>query len=459
MEQVLCPIYKNACDAPHQDALITEERKWSYLELHHALNSLCHFLKESGVKECQRVAFVARNHPSTILLFFSLFRLRAIACPLSFRLPEQQLHQHIQLLKASHLLDPLCLPMNIGEKGAQHTCIDLNSSATFIFTSGSSGMPKIACHSFANHYYNALGALLPLQLNSSSRWLLLLPLFHVSGIGILFRCFQRGAAVVISELPLIEAIAQRCISHLSLVPTQLHRLLAAPYGNLTERGISLKCILLGGAPISQALLQQGAHLPLFTTFGMTEMSSMITLSKANPGGHAGKLLPFREMKIAEDGQIWVRGKTLFEGYWDPEKESIAKIGPQEWFPTKDIGKLTPESNLEVIGRKDRLFISGGENIQPEEIERALCSIPGIQQASVLPIEDLEFGKRPVAFIDDKTGAHTLESIRQELRSLLPSFMHPIQIFPYPRDVELKPTLFTLKQHLAQVLESPSKNQE
>jgi O-succinylbenzoic acid--CoA ligase len=448
MERVLCPIYKNACAAPQQDALITEERKWSYLELHNALDSLCNFLKESGVKERQRIAFVARNHPSTLLLLFSLFRLRAIACPLSFRLPEQQLHQHIQLLKAPLLLDPLSLPMNIGKKDPQHTYIDLNSSATFIFTSGSSGIPKIACHSFANHYYNALGALIPLQLNSSCRWLLLLPLFHVSGIAILFRCFQRGAAVVISELPLIEAIAKHCISHLSLVPTQLYRLLASPHAATT-----LKCILLGGAPISHNLLQQGSHLPLFTTFGMTEMSSMITLSKANPEGDAGKPLPFREMKIAEDGEIWVRGKTLFEGYWDEKKESIAKIKSQEWFPTKDIGKLTPQANLEVIGRKDRLFISGGENIQPEAIEQALCSIPGIQRASVLPIEDLEFGKRPVAFIDDKTGAHTLESIRQGLHSLLPSFMHPIQIFPYPKDVELKPSLLTLKRHLESLSKS------
>ena len=76
------------------------------------------------------------------------------------------------------------------------------------------------------------------------------------------------------------------------------------------------------------------------------------------------------------------------------------------MPTKDLGRINADGKLEIIGRKDWQFISGGENIQPEEIEAALLAIPGIRQATVLPITDPEFGERPIAFIDDDTGTHT-----------------------------------------------------
>ena len=178
---------------------------------------------------------------------------------------------------------------------------------------------------------------------------------------------------------------------------------------------------------------------------MTEMSSIITLSEQSE-----KILPFREIKIAEDHEIHVRGKTLFQGYWEGET-----LIPQnnEWFPTKDLGRFNKHGNLEIIGRKDRQFISGGENIQPEEIERALCALPGIRHAIVLPISDPEFGERPIAFIDDETNSHTVDSIKEGLRSHLPSFKHPIRLFPYPPENGVKPNLPLLKRHL-KVLSKP-----
>jgi o-succinylbenzoate---CoA ligase len=242
--------------------------------------------------------------------------------------------------------------------------------------------------------------------------------------------------------------AHHQITHVSLVPTQLYRLIQEE-----EMSSSLKCVLLGGAPLPPELIQKAhsKNLPVHTTYGMTEMSSMITLSDGATEGHSGKVLPFRELKIETDGEIWVRGKTLFDGYWDPLAERIARID-NEWFPTKDIGRLTPEGNLEVLGRKDRLFISGGENIQPEEIERALCAVDGIRQATVLPVKDPEFGHRPVAFIDDETGSHTLESVRSALRATLPSFMHPIRILPYPESTGLKPSISALRHQLTDIKE-------
>lgn len=453
MEHVNCPISEHANSTPDQLALISDRRTWTYRELNAEIHALCSFLDNVGVKEKERIAFVASSNCATVLLFFALFRMRAIACPLSYRLSQEQVADYILMLKAAHVLEPSILPPDMVRCSNRNSSIYLDDFATYLFTSGSSGTPKIACHHFASHYYNALGANPKLQLNSSSRWQLTLPLFHVSGIGILFRCFLAGGAIVLSDLPITESIPQFGITHISMVPTQLIRLLKEPTETLKKAQNSLKCLLLGGAPIASDLLTQAARvfLPVFTTYGMTEMGSMVTLSQPNLEKSSGKLLPYREMKI-EDGEILVRGKTLFQGYWDTVSEKVVINDRNGWFATKDLGKISTDEELEVTGRKDRQFISGGENIQPEEIEQAICAIPGIRQASVLPIPDVEFGARPIAFIDDETHAHNLESIKEGLRTRLPSFKHPIRIFRYPVEAGIKPSLAVLKQHLEQFQE-------
>jgi O-succinylbenzoic acid--CoA ligase len=435
MKIVSCPIFEQAQHAKEAPALICDTRVWSYGAVDEAVSALCHFLQANGVKRGTRIAFVAKPSPQAIFLLFALFRLGAIACPLSFRLPQEQICTYLKTLAISHIFEPESLAL--GKSQPFDASIDLSLPATLLLTSGSSGSPKAANHTFGAHYHNALGVCSPLGLLPSSRWLLSLPLFHVSGLGILFRCFLSGAAVVLSSLPLLDATFKFQISHLSLVPTQLHRLLQE-----NIQAPSLKCLLLGGAPISAELLHsaQEKGLPVRTTYGLTEMASMVTLSGETQ-------LPFREFKI--DGrtqEIWVRGNTLFEGYWSNQEQKVAKIEADAWHPTKDLGKLNDVGELEIIGRKDRQFISGGENIQPEEIEKALCNIPGVLQASVLPIDDKEFGQRPVAFIHT-VEAHTLQSIREALLSVLPSFKHPVAIYPYPEEVGLKPSLSVLKQSL------------
>ncbi len=442
--EVSCPIFEQASQNPHHLALITDERTWTYAQLDGAIHSLTRFLKKTGIKEKDHIPFIAKSHLSTILLLFALFRMGAVACPLSFRIPQEKLPQLFKDLRAAHIFEPETLPLQSEPSSPSTIC--LYTPATLLLTSGSSGFPKIASHTYANHYYNALGATAAYHLESSSRWLLSLPLFHVSGIGILFRCFLQGAAAILSELPVLEAIGKHQITHLSQVPTQLYRLLKEPDLSFTS---SLQCLVLGGAPLPKDLIQR-AHakdLPILTTYGMTEMSSTITLSEKKACDYAGKILPYRELKIEKDQEIWVRGKTRFEGYWNPAVQSVDKLTEEQWFPTQDLGKLTESGELEIIGRKDRQFISGGENIQPEEIEKALCNVPGIVQASVLPVDDPEFGKRPVAFIHDETASHTLQTIRKALSETIPSFMYPIAILNYPNELELKPSSALLKAHL------------
>jgi O-succinylbenzoic acid--CoA ligase len=410
MEQRLCPLFERR---NHTPCIATDEEVFSYAQVDLLVNTLSMHLKNWGVTAGQRVAFKAYLDLKTILLFFALFRLGAIACPLSTRLSQEQNFVYLNRLQPALVVNPQELPLSFETGLHIEPLIQLEALATFLFTSGSSGVPKIACHSFRNHYMSALGALSALHLDSQSRYLLALPLFHVGGLAILFRCFLQGATVVLSSKPLADALVHHQISHLSLVPTQLYRLVHEP------RQPSLKCLLLGGAPTPPGLLEKGRQLgwPLTPTYGMTETSSMVTL---------GKVLPFRELKI-ENKEIFVRGATLFQGYWDTASSRVIDAREQGWFATKDLGRFDEKGELEVTGRKDRQFISGGENIQPEEIEQALLQIPGIVRASVLPIDDVEFGARPHAFIEDTTHMHTLDSIKLALQEKLPSFKHPVRL--------------------------------
>jgi O-succinylbenzoic acid--CoA ligase len=434
MGERLCPIALNAKLFPEEPALITDHRTWNYREMHSMINGLYQHLETIALKPKSRIAFIAYKTPYTVFLLFALFRFKCIACPLSFREPNEKIPELLSLVDATFFLEQDQLSFTPSEQPTEYILGD-NEMATCLLTSGSSGKPKAACHTLGNHFYNALGAIDFFSLNQSSRWLLSLPLFHVGGLAILFRLFLAGGAVVLSDLPLLDSLEIHRMTHLSLVPTQLIRLLREK----KEIPLHVHCLLLGGAPIASNCLIQASErgLPLVTTYGMTEMSSIITAANQPKIVHVGKALPYREYQLSSDKEILVRGKTLFSGYWDPASHNPTLSLINGWFTTRDLGAYTEEGDLCILGRKDRLFISGGENIHPEEIEHALCSIPGILAAVVVPIADPEFGMRPVAFIHEEIPSHSLESIRDALKPILPSFKHPVRLYAYPKEEHFK----------------------
>ncbi len=140
-------------------------------------------------------------------------------------------------------------------------------------------------------------------------------------------------------------------------------------------------------------------------------------------------MPNREVSISEEGEILVRGETLFAGYVEGEKIDRS-LDIDGWFHTRDLGELDENGYLRVRGRMDNLFISGGENVQPEEIEEALCRLEGIDEAVVVPVPDEEFGARPVAFVRTEGGVRDLS---RELEPILPRFKIPISFHPWPEE--------------------------
>jgi O-succinylbenzoic acid--CoA ligase len=315
--------------------------------------------------------------------------------------------------------------------------LPLDRHATVVFTSGSTGVPKGALHTFGNHYFSARGSNANIALEPQDRWLHSLPLYHVGGISIVFRCLLAGASVALPEpvASLGEAIACSGATHVSLVSTQLLRL-------LREEGFDpsgLKAILLGGGPMPGYLLEEALarKLPVHTSYGLTEMASQVT---ATPPGASreelrtsGRPLPHRELSISEDGEILVRGETLFAGYIEREAIELP-IDAESWFHTKDLGELDAEGYLRVRGRKDNLFLSGGENVQPEEVEEALCLLEGVEAAVVVPVPDPEFGFRPAAFVRTTGGVVEPKKLKHALEPVLARFKIPVAYYEWPEAI-------------------------
>ena len=386
-----------------------------------------------------------------VALLLALIRAGHVACPVSDRLPSQGVTRLLEKAACSvmisedeELLQVVGTDLRrlrpealLEEKSvcspdcAEPTDIPLERPATILFTSGSTGDQKAALHTFGSHYHNALGSNANIALRTGDRWLHSLPLYHVGGLSILFRCLLARATVALPQhgIPLGEAIARLGATHVSLVSTQLLRLLRE------DAGIGgLRAVLMGGGPVPATLVDEAVArgLPIHTSYGLTEMASQVTTTP--PGAPLGELhtsgraLPGREVSISEDGEILVRGETLFVGYVDGEKID-RPIDAEGWFHTGDLGMLDEEGYLHVRGRRGNLFISGGENIQPEEIEAALCRLAGIDEAVVVPVPDQEFGHRPVAFVRTEDGKP--RDVVPELEKVLPRFKIPIAFHPWP----------------------------
>ena len=454
--RIHCPIKKNALKYGRQPAIISDEATLTYEAFDRAIDRSAQKLRDIGIKEKERVCIVSPKNHEYIIALFALWRIGAVACLLSDRLPLDALSAQIKNIRGKILLASEAkayknLPItvislqNVVTKNAspalsKDAFCALDRPLTILFTSGSSFLPKAVQHTFSNHYYSALGSDENIPVKPSDRWLLSVPLFHVSGVSILFRCFLKGAAVVLSQENDIRAIINKHhISHVSFVATQLQRALALKEGAKSLR--KLKAILGGGSAIPQQLIAQARRekLPLYVSYGLTEMASQVaTTGVLNRKGVSlkAKVLRYRKIRIANDGEILVSGKTLFQGYI---KNGVLKsaIDAQGWFHTGDSGSLTKGKFLMVRGRKDTMFISGGENIFPEEIEYFLRTCAFVEDALVVAKPHQEYGFRPAAFIKAKENKRLSRlALVKHLGKFLPKFKIPDAFYLWPKELSV-----------------------
>ena len=439
-----CPLRTAALATPDAPAIVGHTGTTNYAELDRRVSAAAGRLTGEGLSQGARVALLLEKDERYVVLLLAVLRAGCVACPVSTRVPPEGVAASLRVAGCSALIsdrDPVDLPVlrpeNLLEASVENwpqgpTTVPTERPATVVFTSGSTGVPKAALHTFGNHHYSALGSGANIPLGPRDRWLHSLPIYHVGGLSVVFRCLLAGAAMVLPEpgSTLSEAIDRGGATHVSLVATQLRRLLAedAPLG-------TLGAILLGGGPVPETLVDEALdrRLPIHTSYGLTEMSSQATTTPQGATREvlhtSGRALPHREVTVAQDGEILVRGDTLFAGYVDGDALD-RPLDEAGWFHTKDLGELDDWGYLRVTGRRDNQFISGGENVQPEEVEAALCRIEGIEQAVVVPISDEEFGERPVAFVRAR-DYRPPEDLKEALEAVLPRFKIPVAFRDWP----------------------------
>ncbi|MFZ7108514.1 o-succinylbenzoate--CoA ligase [Avibacterium avium] len=457
-------------DYQHKVALRNEQGElFSWRQLSEKINAVACAFSQQGVKAGDGIALCGKNSFALLLAYLAGIQLGARVLGINPAFPAEKITQLCENAAVPFYYDPKgektlqnCTALLISSdlphffsalKEQAMVDYDPNRPATMTLTSGSTGHPKAVVHTVQGHLDNAQGVCELMAFGAENAWLLSLPLYHVSGQGIVWRWLYAGARLHLPNEDFYTEAAS--VSHLSLVPTQLQRFIAY-LQQRPEQTIQTQHILLGGSHIPLALTQQAAQYQLtcYSGYGMTEMASTVCAKKSDQYTGVGLPLKGRELELI-DGEICLRGAGLGLGYWQQGK-ILPLVQQDGWLHTKDLGEWQ-NGELRILGRLDNMFISGGENIQPEEIERIMLNYPEIKQVVILPVNDSEFGQRPAAMVEFANGfsESAVENLRTWLAIRLEKFKQPLHYFPLDvaqcQQGNIKISRHGLKQMLKQLM--------
>lgn len=415
---------------PEAAAIRLGDEMLSWQALCERVDALASGFAAQGVQCGDGVMLRACNHPLTLLSWLALLQCGARILPVNPQQPDTLLRELLPSMTLRHALDLADYGDYAGlsrlEPGviSGHHAVpwDGQRLATMTLTSGSTGLPKAAVHTPDAHLASAAGVLSLMPFSEQDDWLLSLPLYHVSGQGILWRWLLAGARITVREKMPLQHALQGC-THASLVPTQLWRLLNE------NASVALKAVLLGGAaiPVELTELARKRGIRSWCGYGLTEFASTVCAKEADGLPDVGCALPGREVRIV-DGEVWLRAASMAAGYW--RDGNLVPLGNADgWFATRDRGLLEGD-RLTIAGRMDNLFFSGGEGIQPEEVERVIAAHPQVRQVFIVPKEDAEFGHRSVAVVDLQDG-YPSSALADWCRDKLARFQQPIRWLALP----------------------------
>lgn len=415
-------------------ALRLNDEALSWSELCARIDHLACGFAAQGVEEGDGVLLRAWNHPRALLAWLALLQCGARVLPVNPQLPHSLLDALVPDLTLRFALDleaaialPELSPLQMKLLPGDHAAAWLPERlSTMTLTSGSTGLPKAAVHTCQAHLASAQGVLSLMPFGAEDDWLLSLPLFHVSGQGILWRWLFAGARMTVRDKQPLDQMLAGC-THASLVPTQLWRLL------VNNTPVTLKAVLLGGAAIPVELTEQAREqgIRCWCGYGLTEFASTVCAKEADGLADVGSALPGREVRIVND-EVWLRAASMAQGYWR-NGQLMPLVNAEGWFATRDRGVLK-DGKLTIVGRMDNLFFSGGEGIQPEEVERVIAAHPHVLQAFIVPIEDKEFGHRPVAVVEyDANAGET--NLAEWVKDKLARFQQPVCWLTLPPELK------------------------
>jgi O-succinylbenzoic acid--CoA ligase len=439
-----------------KDYIITGDKTFSFNEINDRSISLAHFLqKYYKVNRGDITAIISDNNIDFILLLFALWKSGAVPVPINIRLNDSETNNLFTFLKPTFIFTDRDANKQLDYQGVKTISIeadhgiqvkteipenddtnenvhdldfDENTTALILFTSGTSGNPKGVQLSFKNLRASFDNSDTVLNHDTNEKWIASLPFYHIGGFSIITRALLSGTSVIIPNSLNTDDLADTIIIHrptlLSLISTQLRRLI-----NLgIKPNAELKCVLLGGGYIEDPLVNEAIKegWPIAKVYGSTETSSLVTfvdckknknkkLSGGKPIGN-NQIFIINEMKDLLPpnitGEIAIKSDSCAKGYLNIPKEKDDKFRDGIYY-TGDSGHIDEDGYLFIDSRMDDLIISGGENINPLEIETALLKYPGIQNVFVFGQEDNEWGHIVSVAIITKPGINISEAELKE----------------------------------------------
>ena len=420
--------HRRARMAPKRDAFSYDGVSTTYEEVALRTTKLARRLEELGVGHGDRVSYLGANHPSFAETMFATHQLGAIFVPLNFRLSPAEINYQLAdsgarvLIHApSHQVEheraisldsyedwlaggsdePLDVPVTIDEP------------ALILYTSGTTGRPKGAVLSHANLLWNTFNLMIGVDIASDDVALVAAPLFHVAALTqTLLPTFIKGGHAVITPrwdveecLDLIEGYG---VTWMFGVSTMYADLAASPRWPTADLS-ALRVLLCGGASVPDAVIHtyQDRGLVFCQGYGLTETAPGASFLEAadsvRKAGSAGTPVFFSDLRLADTGEIEVQGPNVTPGYWNDPVATANAFTEDGWFRTGDIGRLD-DGHLYVVDRLKDMFISGGENVYPAEVENAITDHPDVAEVAVVGVPDDRWGEVGRAFVRPRAGA-------------------------------------------------------
>jgi fatty-acyl-CoA synthase len=444
-------------------------RAFTYLQCYHLSLRLAAALRKRKVGRGDRVAVLAQNELEYILLFFAVQRLGAILVPVNFRFTTTEVRHIVsdsgaKLLIAQEAFAAVAEPLTDivpiwkfeGMVDEMHSSLpteelpfvsEFEDACMILYTSGTTGFPKGAVISYRMLFWNSVNTGLRLNLTESEVVLTFLPLFHTGGWNVLTTpCLHRGAKVILLRKFDADLILNLCecekVSVLFGVPTTMDLLRRSErFAKVNLQ--SVRYAIVGGEPMPLELINcwEQRGIPVRQGYGLTEFGpNVFSLNEADSRRKMGSIgFPNfyiearvlaedgREAGVDQVGELVLKGPVAMSGYWNNER-ATNEVLRDGWLHTGDLVRRDAENYFFVVGRKKEMYISGGENVYPAEIEKVLRQLPGVREAAVIGVKDVRWGEAGRAFVsleEDKRNINE-SKLRDHCRAHLAKFKVPAE---------------------------------
>jgi fatty-acyl-CoA synthase len=496
-----------AGDQPEKPAILFGERAVTYRELWDRVVRLAVGLSRQGLCPGDRIGCLTTNHPAFLETYFASSLIGAIFVPLDFRLAGPELRFQIEDAEPAALIlgsaqedlpgsffrslrtkTPRIVQLRPGKEAGDLGYEELVQQGSFrdregpdrafspeepqliMYTSGTTGTPKGAILPYRKTLYNNLNAQCFFDLNSNDTVLVPVPLFHSLGLNILSVpvLFQGGTVVLLERFEpeaTLRAIEKHGVTFVGAVPTVYNRLL--DHGLSGHDLSGLRFCFTAGAPIPVSVIEEYHRrgILLKQGFGQTETSILCCLDAQDAirkAGSVGKPVVHAEVRVVnerleevsagETGEIVARGPIVMSGYWQRTEET-EKVFRGPWLRTQDLATRDEEGFVTLVGRKGDMYIRGGENIYPEEIEKVYQAHPDIEEIAVIGIPDPDLGEVGLALVVLREGAVWDEAAMKDyVRGKLSRYKTPQRferVTSLPHTVTGKVQKYRLRENLSE----------